>query len=144
MYSNQAKQTLDLRSLALWARYLLLAKPFRLYRRYKEIRPSSYGGSTPTGIVQVGGIVQLVCEPVGALFNASPEQRMEPFNPCALRGNQRARNPGVVSAYRLSLRGNPRSFSLICLPRSRGCKLDIKRPQPNFSTQAPMIRTAIV
>ena len=61
-----------------------------LYRRHKEIRPSSYGGSTPTGIVQVGGIVQLVCEPVGALFNASPEQRMEQFNPCALRGNQRA------------------------------------------------------
>ena len=98
MYSNQAKQTLDLRSLALWARYLLLAKPY--FTVDKE---------GPTVVIHVRGFDShwdrsggrdrpLVCEPVGALFNASPEQRMEPFNPCALRGNQRARNPGVVSA----------------------------------------------
>ena len=47
-------------------------------------------GSTPSGVGLVEGGPS-VCAAVGAIINASPEQRAEPFNSC---DQPRTRNPG--------------------------------------------------
>ena len=132
MYSNQAKQTLDLRSLALWARYLLLAKPYFTVDIKKSDRRHT-GVRHPLGSFRWEGssnwsvslsVLYLTHPPSSGWNHSIPA-------PCAA-----TRGLETPVSYLHRLRGNPRSFSLICLPRSRGCKLDIKRPQPNFSTQA--------